>query len=128
MSTGRIQFQNKHTNTTITAGQVITCDEEGHTTVTSMTPQHNLSWTEGIISFDDQSLENIMNHIERMYDVTVHYSDDNIKQLRFTGECSRFQSVEDFLTVLSTTEDFHFHMEERDIYIYPATQGNEIQE
>ena len=60
-----------------------------------------------------------------MYDVNVHYSLEEIKQIRFTGECSRFHSVEEFLSLLSMTQDFCYIIDGRDIYINPVTEADE---
>ena len=125
LNTGRIRFRNAITDATLTAGQTITCDETGRATITSVSSPHNTSWMEGIIAFNDMPLENIMNNIERMYDVNVHYSLEEIKQIRFTGECSRFHSVEEFLSLLSMTQDFCYIIDGRDIYINPVTEADE---
>ncbi len=126
LTSGRISFRNPHTRATLTAGQTLTCDAEGHATITTANPQRQTSWTQGVIFFDDMTLEDIMHNIERMYDVHIHYSNEAMKQLRFSGECSRFSTVETFMSLLSMTEDFGYLIDGRDIYIQQADAHAEV--
>ena len=125
LTSGRISFRNPHTHATLTAGQILTCDADGHATISTANPQRQTSWTQGVIFFDDMTLEDIMHNIERMYDVHIHYSNEAMKQLRFSGECSRFSSVETFMSLLSMTEDFGYLIDGRDIYIQQADAHTE---
>ena len=44
-----------------------------------------------------------MNDIERMYDVRVVYTDGYLRDMLFTGECSRFKNVDEFMKLLQLT-------------------------
>ena len=44
-----------------------------------------------------------MNDIERMYDVHIVYSDNYLRDMTFTGECSRFKNVDEFMKLLQMT-------------------------
>lgn len=117
LSTGRIEFSNAHDTKVINPGQVITCDAEGKTTISSRDFHKHTAWMEGLIYFENASLEEIMNDIARMYDVRVHYLSEDMKHISFTGECSRFNTVGEFMNLLGMTEDFIFTIEGKDIFI-----------
>lgn len=117
LRSGRIRFHNSVSDETIVAGQTITCDSRGRATVTTANLHSNTAWLEGLITFENADLEDIMHDIERMYDVRVHYSSDDMRHISFTGECSRFKTVDEFMNLLSLTEDFDFEIIDRDIYI-----------
>ena len=125
LTTGRIRFRNDKTDATITAGQSIICDKSGNTTITTVKSQEATAWMDGLIEFDNTTLGDIMDDISRMYDVRVHFASKRMRDMRFTGECSRFHSVDEILSVLSMTDDFAFDIDGRDIYIHSTGKNND---
>ena len=61
------------------------------------------AWKDGMIYFKDERLEDVMSDIERMYDVNIVYSDNYLRDMLFTGECSRFKNVDEFMKLLQMT-------------------------
>lgn len=74
------------------------------------------SWKDGIISFDDECLGDVMADIERIYDVDVVFVRD-VGNLHFTGQCKRTTSIEDIMRIMGATEEFDYEIEGRTIYI-----------
>lgn len=66
------------------------------------------AWKDGLIYFYEQRLEDVMNEVERIYDVSITFDDAYLKDRIFTGECSRYESVEEFLRLLSLTDEFSY--------------------
>jgi len=69
-------------------------------------------WKEGLISFRNESFENIMKSFEKTYDITIIIEDTKIKNLSFTGKFRIIDGVEYALRVLQRDVNFKF---ERDI-------------
>ncbi len=65
--------------------------------------QRFTAWKDGMIYFKDERLEDVMHDIERIYDVTIMYSDNYLRDMLFTGECSRFNTVDEFMELLQLT-------------------------
>ncbi|WP_461531947.1 FecR family protein [Sinomicrobium sp.] len=61
------------------------------------------SWKNGLFSFDDKSLKEIMVVLSRWYDVDVIFDDKSLESLRFKGQLNRDQSIEDILNVIKNT-------------------------
>ncbi|WP_353185786.1 FecR family protein [Parapedobacter lycopersici] len=74
------------------------------------------AWVKGIFSFDDESLESIMQKISRWYDVEVVFAGAD-KNSRFWGGVSRYESVDEVLRRLQATGDVQFKIEGRRVMV-----------
>jgi ferric-dicitrate binding protein FerR (iron transport regulator) len=79
--------------------------------------QYASSWKDGMIYFKNQRLDEVMSDIERLYDVKVVYRNPSCKELRFTGSCSRYHTVDEFMHLLSLTEEFNYEISDKTITI-----------
>lgn len=105
---GKIKYTDTYSEVTLLPGEQACQTDEG--IKVSVVDTHRFTaWKEGIIYFDD-NLENVMRNIERIYDVKVTYSNDGYKQIRFIGECSRFQTIDEFMKLLSLTQEFDYEI------------------
>lgn len=117
LNSGKVKFENEKSNVTIGAGELITCDANGVAHVSTTDLHCYTAWVDGLIFFENASLADIMTNIERMYDVRIHYMSQEKRTFNYTGECSRFNTVKEFMTLLGLTEDFDFEIKGKDIYI-----------
>ncbi|RPG82688.1 MAG: FecR family protein [Crocinitomicaceae bacterium TMED209] len=62
-----------------------------------------ISWISGLFSFNDTSLENIMNTLSRWYDLEFVFKSANKKNLIFSGILERTKSIEDILFIIEKT-------------------------
>lgn len=64
-------------------------------------PEDYVTWTKGSLYFQNESLDNIMKALSRVYDVTIHIDSPRIAEERFTGtipgwwytECFEYYNV-----------------------------------
>lgn len=77
-----------------------------------------MAWKNGMFMFNNTGIENIMQQIERWYDVTVYYEGD-IKRWTFNGQISRYSNVSKVLEMMEATGTIHFRVEDRKIYVMP---------
>ena len=56
-----------------------------------------ISWVNGLFTFDTESLEEIMKTLARWYDVEVVFESANLKEFVFTGILERSSSINDIL-------------------------------
>ncbi|MCQ2219977.1 MAG: DUF4974 domain-containing protein [Prevotella sp.] len=80
-------------------------------TVCNVNTHQYTAWKDGLIYFYEQRLEDVMKEIERIYDVHISFDDAYLLDRLFTGECSRYESVEEFLRLLSLTDEFSYIIE-----------------
>ena len=64
---------------------------------------NEISWKDGIFSFEDESLQEIMKVLSRWYDMEVIFKNENIKTEEFFGLLRKDQSIE---KIISTIKDF----------------------
>lgn len=62
-----------------------------------------MAWKNGMFNFEDVSLQDAMQEIERWYDITVVY-ENGIPDMPFSGKISRDISLNDLIKVLSGTD------------------------
>lgn len=76
------------------------------------------SWKDGQYIFYDKTLEELMETIERTYDVTVFFVNPEVKQLRFSGDLEKYKQVEFFLRYIETGGDVQFVVKDKTISVY----------
>jgi transmembrane sensor len=59
-----------------------------------------VSWNKGHFSFDDYTLEKIMNVLSEWYEMKVIYKSNDIKNIHFTGTFNRYSSVRPVLNAM----------------------------
>lgn len=69
------------------------------------------SWHEGLLVFEDESLERIMERLSLWYDVEVNYTDEGIRRQTFTGYLKRYDRIDVILKALQRTISVHFILE-----------------
>ena len=74
------------------------------------------SWMQNKIVFNDQTLSQISEMLERAYDVEINFSGEEVKDLRFTGAFEK-ESVEDILRTLRLIEPFSYKIYNNQIII-----------
>ena len=65
-------------------------------------------WKDGKYIFDDVSVEEIMQTLERWYDVKVFYANDYVKNLHFTGDLEKYATINTILNFMETGGDVRF--------------------
>lgn len=66
------------------------------------------SWINGIYSFENATLEDIMNYIHRWYDFKVDYENNNLRKTRFTGEFQKDKPISYGLDLIKLTCEVNF--------------------
>ena len=75
-----------------------------------------VSWKDGELKIEQESLLDISATLERRYDVTIHFSDDKIKEYRFTGIFHN-ETIEQVMAAIAFAAPIKYRIEERDIWI-----------
>jgi ferric-dicitrate binding protein FerR (iron transport regulator) len=124
-------------NTTLVSGKVevyTLCDASVYT----LTPGYNLnyrkemgkastqkvdidlyiSWTRGEFVFYNQNLEDIFTKLSRWYDFQIEYTDQSIRNLRFTGSAEKKRPINYLLKQIEMVTNLKFKEDGRQITIY----------
>ena len=80
-----------------------------------------ISWINGLFSFNDTSLEDIMYTLSRWYDLEFIFKSSNQKKFIFSGILERTKSIEDILFIIektSSSNEINFEINNKTIIIY----------
>ncbi|MCG8581871.1 MAG: FecR domain-containing protein [Bacteroidales bacterium] len=58
------------------------------------------SWKDGRFKFRNESLESFMKKVSRWYDVEIVFTDEGIKNMRFTGDLPRYKDMSNILKIM----------------------------
>lgn len=76
-----------------------------------------VAWNEGMFNFEDENLNEIMQTLSLWYDVDIHFDQNELKNLRFTGSIRRTIPINDILNAIASTTDVQMKIKGRDIHI-----------
>jgi ferric-dicitrate binding protein FerR (iron transport regulator) len=74
------------------------------------------SWVENKLVFEDESFKDLAQKLERWYGVVIHFSDERIAALRFTGVFEE-ETIEDAMRALKITGSFNYKFQGKTIII-----------
>lgn len=75
------------------------------------------AWKDGRFTFQEQSLEEMMNTLSRWYDIQVFFENDSVRNTTFTGNLKRYDSFNKIIELLEMTGIAHFRIYENTIFI-----------
>ena len=76
-------------------------------------------WKQGILSFDEVLLPEVIQTLERSYDVQITLKTDSLADYRFYGTFNRTsQGIKDVLEALAATGKIHYTLEDNQIVLY----------
>ena len=81
------------------------------------------SWVDGKFYFNAYAFEDIVRKLERWYDFTMNYQDEEIKQMRFSGTINKHRPLNEVLQFLEKTTDIHFEISEKNITVSKIKKG-----
>ncbi|MCR8667885.1 FecR family protein [Aestuariibaculum sp. M13] len=62
-----------------------------------------ISWKQGIFSFRNESLKDMMKVVSRWYDVNVVFENKDLENIKFKGILDKDQSLEEILSIINST-------------------------
>jgi ferric-dicitrate binding protein FerR (iron transport regulator) len=101
------------------AAQAVTFDEEDISTVTASSNEELLpetSWVQNRLVFRGDSFEELARKLERWYNVTIVFGDEQAKQLHFSGSLEN-ESKEQAFEALKAVSLFDYSIRNHEIFI-----------
>lgn len=75
------------------------------------------SWVDNKLVFQDKSFANLVTDMERKYAVNIYFSNEKLKDYRFTG-IFKEETIRDALSALQLTEKFNYKITGNEVYIF----------
>lgn len=82
-------------------------------------------WVNGIYTFNNRTLGEIMQTFERWYDIQVYYETPDLRNITYSGSLKRYGTINSFLDALELTGDLAYKIRGRDILIYDKMKEQE---
>lgn len=73
---------------------------------------NEISWKEGVFSFEQMTLKNIMKVLSRWYDIEVVFTDPNIETITFNGILRKNQQIEDILKPIQSINNITYEIKD----------------
>lgn len=83
---------------------------------------NEISWKNGVFTFKDKELKEIMMTLSRWYDVEVEFSTKSLETLEFNGVIRRTQNLNNILTILQETGKLEYEIVNQKITIKDKAQ------
>lgn len=76
-----------------------------------------ISWKDGIFSFVDKPLKDIMKVVSRWYDVDIIFENKNLESVEFIGVIDKRQSIEEVLSIMKSSSINDYKINDRVIVL-----------
>jgi len=105
---GKVRVHNGENQILLSPNQQSKVDSKStNIDVSNVDVLQQISWINGLFSFNDTSLESIMQTLSRWYDLKFIFKSANQKKLLFSGVLERTKSIEDILFIIEKTSSLN---------------------
>lgn len=84
--------------------------------------ENSIVWIDGRFHFEHQTFEEIVNELNRYYNVEIRFLDDSLREMRFSGDFSVQDGIYHIMSVLQLTYKFNYRIVGTDIEIFANTK------
>lgn len=85
--------------------QQLIAGKDRTTEIREVDTRFTTGWKDGMFQFRDERLEDIMEQLSRWYDIGIFYTCEPVKNLHFSGDLSRFKSIDTFVEMFEKSSD-----------------------
>ena len=122
LSEGKVNFTNLLAEgdsfIMLPSDQVILNKEEKSVLKKRVISQEVIQWKENRLHFDEEPMRDVLNAIERSYNVDIVLQTNSLDTLKFYGSFKTDeQTIDDVMEVLSTTQKMKYNIEGRKVTI-----------
>lgn len=90
----------------------IASGSEGELHVVSISDYNYFKWTEGLLCFEDETIQSLMEKLELYYDITIDVRQPGLLQHRYTGKFRITDGIDHVLKVLQLKHQFSYKRDE----------------
>lgn len=86
-------------------------------------PEAFTSWKDGTLYIDSETLGALAVKLERKYDMTIHFENERLKELKFTGSIEN-ETVEQVMEAIAIAAKINYKINDRDIWLNDKIKTN----
>lgn len=79
-----------------------------------------ISWKDKVFCFEEQSLDEIMNALQRWYNVKPLFASEDLKRIKLSGQLERYNSIERFFKLFEASANVKFTLNSNVVMIQRA--------
>ncbi|WP_461533996.1 FecR family protein [Sinomicrobium sp.] len=111
LSEGKIKITKEGVQQFLLPGQqAVSIRNDDKISVTQVDVYKETCWKDGIFSFDNTPLKDIMKVLSRWYDVDVVFRSSELKKLTFNGGLKKTQNLPDILEIISEMNNINYEI------------------
>ena len=115
---GKVNVNFKNMQQKLTPNQQATYNiETGALQITDVEVYNIIAWKEGIFSFENMPLKEIMAVLARWYDIEVVFKNKELETIQFVGVLDMQQNIEEILSILKSTSINNYEIKNRTILL-----------
>ena len=77
-----------------------------------------VGWKDGMYVFREKHLGDIMKTLERWYNISVLFEEEELRELPFTGNLKRYDDINVFFDALTRTGDIKYRVDGNHVILY----------
>ena len=113
---GRVSLKSKDEKYDLRPAEQSQFDQySARTTIQTVDIFNEIAWRNGVFSFKDMTLFDIMKVLSRWYDANITFQNDEVKNQTFTGILGREQRIEDILHTINSTNKIEYEINQNTI-------------
>jgi len=116
---GKVIVNTSLSNDVLTPSEQLKLNIQDNTiSVSNVDVYSEISWKEGVFSFKEKPLKDIMKVISRWYDVNVIFENKELELLKFNGVLDKERSVEKVLSIMKSTTINNYEIDNKTIRLF----------
>ncbi|XCF07775.1 FecR family protein [Tamlana crocina] len=101
---GKVALQvSEHNEGLLPNQQAVVNKNNSNVLITTVETKYEIAWKNGLFSFKNKTLKEIMKVLSRWYDVNVVLEDEATENIMFNGQLSKHQNIENILNLIKNT-------------------------
>ncbi len=97
--------------------QAVLGTEETEFKVKTLSSLNEVLWKEGIFSFKEKSLKEMMQVLSRWYDMDVKFENKAAEEIEFSGVLMKEQPIEEIMTLISRTNTIQYEIKDKTLIL-----------
>ncbi|GAA3642877.1 FecR family protein [Flavivirga jejuensis] len=115
---GKVEINCKGINKILTPNQQSSVNlENNKITVSLIDVYKEISWKDGVFSFENMPLKDIMKVLSRWYDIEVVFKNKNLENVTFNGGLKKKQSIVDILSIIKNMNNIDYEINNKTVVL-----------
>jgi len=113
---GKVSLSNNVVSRVLQPGdQSIMDRNSNHIQIHAVDVFNEVSWREGVFSFKEMPLKDIMKVLERWYDIKTIFKKESTQEITFNGILDKNQKIEEILNIISNTNTIPYEINQKTV-------------